>query len=176
MKKFIYSVLASAVVLLLSSCAHHGPRGEQTMSDAAAKEYAFQADSGYTGQVRRNGLGQIINPMVAPANQTYYFDLNSDVFQSEYYRQLTLQAEYLVAHPRAMIRLEGHADDRGSREYNIALGWRRDQAVERFLMQNGVSTAQIKAVSYGKERPAVLGNNEYAWRLNRRVNLIYEVK
>ena len=88
---------------------------------------------------------------------------------------LMLQANYLVANPKATVRLEGNTDERGSREYNIGLGWRRDQSVARLLEQQGVSPDQIKMVSYGKERPVAFGHNEAAWKLNRTVNLVYEV-
>ncbi len=88
----------------------------------------------------------------------------------------TIQAAYLMTHRNAHVRLEGNTDDRGSREYNVGLGWRRAQAVARILKQQGVAPSQIKMVSYGKEHPAVSGNNEEAWSLNRRVELIYVEK
>ena len=85
-----------------------------------------------------------------------------------------MQANYLASHPNAKIRLEGNTDDRGTQEYNIGLGWRRDQSVARILQQQGVSPKQIQMVSYGKLRPAVPGENEKAWGLNRRVNMVYK--
>lgn len=139
-----------------------------------AQSYALNQHSGYTGQVQRRENGEIINPLTAPANQTYYFMFNENAVKPSDYKAIQIQAAYLAAHPNAKIRLEGNADNRGSREYNIGLGWRRDQAVAKILEQNGVLPSQIDMVSYGKERPAVLGNTEYAWRLNRRVNLFYE--
>lgn len=169
----------------LSGCSHNKQFGSnsssddgsaQNLNDNEAKSYALQGNSGYTGQVKRNSYGQIINPLVAPANQTYYFDLDSNMVQQSDYNALTIQADYLASHSRAKVRLEGNTDSRGSREYNVALGWGRVQAVEHFLEQHGVMKSQIDELSYGKEHPAVLGNNEYAWRLNRRVDLIYEVK
>ena len=69
--------------------------------------------------------------------------------------------------------MEGHADERGTREYNLALGERRADAVRRVLLANGVAASQIKVVSYGEERPAALGHNEDAWALNRRAELVY---
>ena len=73
----------------------------------------------------------------------------------------------------AQVRLEGHADERGSREYNIGLGERRAQAVRRVLMLQGATANQISTVSYGEERPAATGSDEESWRLNRRVELVY---
>ena len=115
-----------------------------------------------------------VNSLTAPSDQIYYFGFNeSDIRQSDM-KALMIQANYLAMHHSAMVRLEGNTDNRGSREYNIGLGWRRDQAVARIFEQQGVSSKQIHMVSYGKEKPAAAGNDEHAWMLNRRVNLIYE--
>lgn len=176
--------VVGVVAISLAGCSYNkqknfrttlGDYGNGGLVIDGAESYALSHNSGYNaGQVRRNRNGEVINPMVAPANQTYYFDLDSNMIHQGNYKALELQANYLASHPKAAIRLEGNTDNRGSREYNIALGWRRDQAIERFLEQHGVLKSQIKEVSYGKERPAVLGNNEYAWRLNRRVKMTYE--
>jgi peptidoglycan-associated lipoprotein len=86
---------------------------------------------------------------------------------------LTAHGRYLAGNPRAQVRLEGHADERGSREYNIGLGERRAQAVRRVLMLQGATAQQLSTVSYGEERPAQTGSDDEAWRLNRRVELVY---
>ena len=119
--------------------------------------------------------GFIQNPMRAPSSQTYYFAFNQSQLRPNDLKALMIQANYLASHPSAQVRLEGNTDNRGSREYNIALGWRRDQSVGRILEQQGVQPTQIQMISYGKERPAVQGNSEQAWSLNRRVNLVYKV-
>lgn len=108
-------------------------------------------------------------------NSTYYFDFDKSAVQGEYRRAINQQAEYLVTHPKARILLAGHTDERGSREYNIALGERRAVYVKDILLLNGVAANQIRVVSYGEEKPAALGNSEKAYRLNRRVKLFYEV-
>ena len=79
----------------------------------------------------------------------------------------------LAANPNMQVRLEGHADERGSREYNIGLGERRAQAVRRVLQLQGAGAQQLTTVSYGEERPAASGSDEESWRLNRRVELVY---
>lgn len=122
-----------------------------------------------------NSQGFIQNPMRAPSSQTYYFAFNQSQLRPNDLKALMVQANYLASHPSAQVRLEGNTDNRGSREYNIALGWRRDQSVGRILEQQGVQPTQIQMISYGKERPAVQGNSEQAWSLNRRVNLVYKV-
>ena len=82
-------------------------------------------------------------------------------------------AAFLAKNPSQKVRLEGHADERGSREYNIGLGERRGQAVRRALLLQGVAEAQLSTVSYGEERPAVAGSDEQAYALNRRVEIVY---
>jgi peptidoglycan-associated lipoprotein len=82
-------------------------------------------------------------------------------------------AKYLAAHSGTRVRLEGHTDERGSREYNIGLGERRAQSVRRALLLQGAADAQISTVSYGEERPAAPGHDEAAWAKNRRVEIMY---
>lgn len=173
---YLGCALAGIAILGLSACTTPRSKTANVPSEVngGAESYALKQDSGYTGSVRRNQFGEIINPLKAPTNQTYYFSFNENVVREEDYKAIMVQATYLAAHPNAKIRLEGNADNRGSREYNIGLGWRRDQAVAKLLEQHGALPSQIDMVSYGKERPAVLGDNEYSWRLNRRVNLVYE--
>lgn len=112
----------------------------------------------------------------APYNQVYYFDFDKDLVHQEDIASINVQAAYLVAHPNARVRIEGNADERGSREYNVALGWRRAKAVVSILQQQGVAQKQIVMLSYGKEKPAAFGHDEESYRINRRDQLIYEVK
>lgn len=176
-------ILLPLITFSLYACSAHKPSQNVTdldPSQQAAAEisqteaYALQQNPVFSGEIKRNPNGEIINPLVAPANQTYYFAFDSNAVKSSDYEAILVQAKYLAAHPEVKIRLEGNTDSRGSREYNIALGWRRDQAVEKVLEQYGVSANQINMVSYGKERPALDENNNEAWALNRRVNLVYE--
>ncbi|WP_317929114.1 peptidoglycan-associated lipoprotein Pal [Halioxenophilus sp. WMMB6] len=100
----------------------------------------------------------------------FYFDFDKYQLKSEARALLTAHAEQLIASPR-QIRLEGHADERGSREYNMALGEKRATAVKEFLVLQGVDPALIETISYGEEKPVALGANEESWALNRRVEL-----
>jgi peptidoglycan-associated lipoprotein len=102
-----------------------------------------------------------------------FFDFDSSEIRSEYVPVVAAHAGYLVKFPSARVRLEGHTDERGSREYNIGLGERRAQAVRRALMLQGVADAQVTTVSYGEERPAVAGTDEAANAQNRRVELVH---
>lgn len=105
---------------------------------------------------------------------TFYFDFDTSEIKPEAREVLVAHARYLADHPNQNVRLEGHSDERGTKEYNLALGERRANAVKQFLIVNGASRGQIETVSYGEEKPAVMGSNESAWAQNRRVELIYK--
>ena len=102
-----------------------------------------------------------------------YFEYDSSEIKPEYDAVVTAHAAYLNRYKAAQVRLEGHTDERGSREYNITLGERRSQTVKRALMLQGVQEAQIATVSFGEERPAAAGTDETAWSKNRRVEIVY---
>lgn len=97
-----------------------------------------------------------------------FFALNSSSVNAQGRETLQKQAQWLKLYPKVSVTVEGHSDERGTREYNIALGARRAQAAKDVLIQNGVASSRIKTVSYGKERPIKLGETENAWSLNRR--------
>jgi peptidoglycan-associated lipoprotein len=107
------------------------------------------------------------------AKRVIYFDFDSSEIKGEGTDIVGAHAKYLATNPAARVRLEGHTDDRGSREYNIGLGERRAQSVRRALLLQGATEAQISTVSYGAERPAVAGHDEAAWAKNRRVEVVY---
>jgi len=106
--------------------------------------------------------------------RTIYFDFDQSTVKSEARAPLAAHAAFLSANPATKVVLEGHCDERGTKEYNIALGERRAKAVARFLKINGVSDSQIETVSYGEERPAATGHNDAAWAKNRRVYIEYQ--
>ncbi len=172
MVKVMQLVGMSAAVALLSACTHSKVASDS--SDTSA--YGTGGDNGYQTTGTEGATGMHVNSLTAPSNQTYYFDFDSNTVHSSDSKAMTIQANYLAAHPKATIRLEGNTDNRGSREYNVGLGWRRDQAVARYFEQHGVSAQQIQMVSYGKEHPVAFGNSANAWSLNRRVDLVYKTK
>ena len=102
------------------------------------------------------------------AESKSYFDLNKHNIRSDAASVLRRQARWLMSNPEVRVVVAGHCDARGSREYNLALGERRANAVKDFLVSQGVSASRISTVSYGKERPAALGDTEAAYALNRR--------
>ena len=115
---------------------------------------------------------QTSDPVEEAIENTFYFDFDKSTLSDKTKFLLRRHAEQLSRQPVA-ITLEGHADERGTREYNMALGERRAEAVRGFLLGEGV-TVQIEVISFGEEEPAVVGSNEEAWALNRRVELKYD--
>jgi len=113
------------------------------------------------------------NPL---SKQTIYFALDSSQIQQQFIAIIAAHAQYLLAHPAQRIILEGHTDERGSREYNIALGEQRAKSVYRMMKVQGVASQQMEIVSYGEEKPASEGNGEVSWQLNRRVEIAYQVQ
>ncbi|MDH5710317.1 MAG: peptidoglycan-associated lipoprotein Pal [Gammaproteobacteria bacterium] len=108
------------------------------------------------------------------AGRVVYFDFDSSNVGDDYVELIKHHGVYLASNPSVNIRLEGHTDERGTREYNVALADRRAQAVKRLLMFQGAASDQIAIISYGEEKPASLGHDESAWRLNRRAELVYQ--
>ncbi|QRV24048.1 peptidoglycan-associated lipoprotein Pal [Marinomonas foliarum] len=111
---------------------------------------------------------------LAGVETVFYFDFDKSIVRPESREALAKHAEYLVANPDARAVLEGHADERGTREYNMALGERRAKAISRYLTIQGVAASQIETVSFGEEVPVAFGHDSNAWQLNRRVEVRYE--
>ncbi len=111
------------------------------------------------------------NPL---SKRTIYFMLDSSEVMPDFVNVISAHAQYLIANPAQHITLEGNTDERGSREYNIALGEQRAKSVSSMMKARGVSESQLNIVSYGEEKPAVIGDNESAWEKNRRVEIAYQ--
>jgi peptidoglycan-associated lipoprotein len=166
------------VLLLVGACA----------LSACASKPSKPAESGEQGMANRGAEGagasnanagagsddEAAGPQAGLlAKRTVYFDFDSSEIKGEGTDIVSAHAKYLAANPGTRVRLEGHTDERGSREYNIGLGERRAQSVRRALLLQGAADAQISTVSYGEERPAVPGHDEAAWAKNRRVEIVY---
>jgi peptidoglycan-associated lipoprotein len=117
------------------------------------------------------------NPLKDPNNilskRSIFFDFDKDEVKAEYRPLVEAHAKYLVQNPNAQVVLQGNADDRGSREYNLALGQRRAVAVKKVMNVLGVSDKQIETVSYGEEKPRCSEQTESCWSQNRRTDIIY---
>jgi len=108
------------------------------------------------------------------AERVIYFDFDSDQISQDYMELITHHGKYLANNSGVKLRIEGHADERGTREYNVALGNRRAQSVRRLVLLQGASATQVSVISYGEEKPVALGHDDESWRLNRRTELVYE--
>lgn len=131
------------------------------------------SDNGSAGGVGAGGAGAgsgVLGQATDGTNITdrVYFATDSSVIDSEGQAALDRQAGWLKANESVNVTLEGHADERGTREYNIALGERRATAAKNYLVGQGIAASRLSTISYGKERPAVTGNDESAWSQNRR--------
>ena len=114
------------------------------------------------------------NPDSMLAKRLVLFGLNSDEITEEFSNTLIAHGKYLASNPGVKLRLEGHTDERGTREYNLALSERRAQAVRRFLMLYGARSESVSVYGFGEELPLALGSNETAWSENRRAELVYD--
>ncbi|HIO93549.1 MAG TPA: peptidoglycan-associated lipoprotein Pal [Leucothrix mucor] len=113
------------------------------------------------------------DPSSILAQRVIYFDYNQSSILEKYKTVLAAHAELLANYPQIRVRLEGHADERGSREYNIALSERRAQTVRQYLSFKSVGSAQMETVAFGEEKPIVASHNDSAWNKNRRVEINY---
>ncbi len=181
MKKCLFVCVVMS--MFLSGCASFGSgKGAHVVDVNAASDSVhngvkvgnLSATTDFS-QVRNRSSGTSSSFVTtdAPHNQIYHFSFNKSVVDSTFFPSLQAQANYLIAHPSVKIRLAGFTDNIGSREYNVALGWRRAVAVAAQLQQYGVSKRQLILLSYGQEKPVSLGESTQDRALNRRVELRY---
>jgi peptidoglycan-associated lipoprotein len=155
MKRRAFLALAvSGAVVTLTGCSSSG--GSTDGEGAGAGAYGYD-DASLQARID---------------SKTVYFDFDSSNIRAEDYPVLDAHASNLASSGKRVV-IEGHCDERGTREYNLALGERRANTVRRYLMSRGVSSSQIEVLSYGEERPADYGHNESAWSKNRRAYLDY---
>lgn len=149
-----------------------------TGSDSVSGTDTTATGTGKSGTVSAGTTaGHVLDDPASPlGTRTIYFEFDSSEVPASGQATIEAHARYLSEHSGALITLEGHADERGSREYNIALGEQRANAVSRLMTLLGASGPQIRTISYGEERPAADGHDESAWQLNRRVEIIYRVR
>jgi peptidoglycan-associated lipoprotein len=152
-------------------------------SEEAAPEVVAETESGIDATTRRAQelaaeaaarAAAAAERIAAAALSTtvFYFEFDVSEFRSADRDVLTFHARDLAANSNKRIRLEGHADERGTREYNLALGERRAEGIQNYLIVNGASRSQIEIVSYGEEQPADRGSNDRAYQQNRRVQIV----
>jgi len=168
------AVLLLAAAVSLSGCASKRPKPGPVAPANAAEGAGAQAGGSLSANASRGADDEIPGPQAGLlATRVVYFDFDSSEIKGAGTDVVGAHAKFLAGNPAARVRLEGHTDERGSREYNIGLGERRAQSVRRALLLQGAADAQISTVSYGEERPAVPGHDEAAWAKNRRVEIMY---
>ncbi|MYM65027.1 peptidoglycan-associated lipoprotein Pal [Pseudomaricurvus sp. HS19] len=161
------SALKQSLTLAVIMAALVGCSSTSTTTDSADADSAVSsaADSSAV-----DTTDTMADEAVEALDTVFYFDFDKSMLKPEARAALTAHAENLKAAPKA-VRLEGHADERGTREYNMALGERRAKAVRDYLVLQGVDASMIETVSYGEEYPAVVGATEAAYEMNRRVEM-----
>ncbi|HTD13294.1 MAG TPA: peptidoglycan-associated lipoprotein Pal [Steroidobacteraceae bacterium] len=169
----IIVVMVMAASLAVAGCASKRPKpAPPAAADAAAGATGAGANSADASGA--NADTEAAGPQGGLlATRIVYFDFDNSEVRGAGVEVVAAHARYLAANPGTRVRLEGHTDERGSREYNIGLGERRAQSVRRALMLQGALDGQISTVSYGEERPAEPGHDEAAWAKNRRVEIVY---
>jgi peptidoglycan-associated lipoprotein len=168
-------LIACLAVFALAGCG-----GQETVPDGAADSADANGASTTGAGGPRSGAFEPLGSSDSSSAPTglmdqlvVYFDFDSSDIRADFNSMLAAHGQYLAGNAGVQLRLEGHADERGSREYNIGLGERRAQAVRRILMLQGATADQLTTVSYGEERPAVFGSDEESYTQNRRVELVY---
>jgi peptidoglycan-associated lipoprotein len=170
MRLQLVPVICSVIMLGVAGCKTPPPLPETTPAATTPETPAQTAAAPRQPEV--DPEQRAIQELRA-AGMIIYFDYDRAEIKPEFVPVVTAHAKYLNGNNARKARLEGHSDERGSREYNIGLGERRAQAVRRALLLQGVAESQITTVSYGEERPAVQGGDEAAYSRNRRVEMVY---
>lgn len=173
LKRTIYSL---AIVALIAGCSSGTKLNDTPVVDRTAGTAGQMGGSGGAA----SGVAPVtIDPNAQNAAgpvgvaRIIYFDYDSYTVKPDFQSLIDGHARFLKANPQRRVSIEGHTDDRGGREYNLALGQKRSEAVRRSLTLLGVNDAQIEAVSFGKEKPAATGSGESVWAQNRRAEISY---
>jgi peptidoglycan-associated lipoprotein len=166
-KNFVATIVVLAAFAVVTGCKTKPEETPPAPAPTTTTDTSGVDSSGAATEDAAGPSGELLSKRVV------YFDLDRADIRADSQAVITAHARYLAGASGQKVRLEGHADERGSREYNIGLGERRSQAVRRALLLLGVAESQLATVSYGEERPAAAGSDEQAYSLNRRVEIIY---
>jgi peptidoglycan-associated lipoprotein len=158
---------AVAMVGALAAC-HSGVKLDEGANKGAI---GTQPDANAVQQVNVDPLNDPNSPL---AKRSIYFDFDSYAVRDDYQPLLQQHAQYLKSHPERHVLIQGNTDERGTSEYNLALGQKRAEAVRRSMSLLGVADTQMEAVSLGKEKPQATGHDESSWAQNRRADLAYQ--
>jgi peptidoglycan-associated lipoprotein len=161
---------------LLAACASQSTTEESTpaLPGAAVSSPARPGQPGSVARVDAPAGKSSVAMDGGPLKGTVYFDYDQFEVKPQYRPLIESHATFLRQSPQTKITLQGHGDERGSREYNLALGQKRSEAVRKMLLLQGARDGQVEAISYGEEKPAATGHDESAWSQNRRSEFAYE--
>jgi peptidoglycan-associated lipoprotein len=166
------NALAVAVLVitagLLAACGSPDEAGTDRWSETLRPPQAGNSGSGVGSTIQEDNLDALNRDWTDRVGDRVFFDVDKSVIRPDGRDQLAKWVLFLKQHPANRLLIEGHSDEHGTREYNLALGDRRAAAAREFLLINGIQAERITTVSYGKERPAVVGSNDTAWAQNRR--------
>jgi len=165
---FKKGIIAVSMILVVA-CSKHTASVTNGADDGGMQANGLGESGGFAGQE----TGESYTTQ-APHNQVYLFSYDDSKLASKYIPSANAQANYLRSNSGARVLIAGHTDERGSREYNVALGERRANTVAEIMRMAGVSDQQMRIVSYGKERPVYFGHDDASHRQNRRVELTFE--
>ncbi len=180
MNKFESLFAAVAAAAMLGACSSTPVAPATAPAAPAAKTGAAATPSSGTAQPASSSVASVtVLPHKDPNSlisreRSIYFDYDDDAIKSQGTAVVENHGKYLMAHPALAVRIEGNADERGSAEYNLALGQRRAEAVLRAMKIYGVKDSQMEPVSFGEERPKATGHDEAAWAQNRRADIAYK--
>lgn len=163
-----FKVLGLMAVLVLVAGCSTAPKEAASASGAGASSSGMNNTSQASSSAASKSSAATQDQLLVDVGDTVHFDFDKYNLKPEASKILDGQAAWLKKHPGTKIIVEGHCDERGTREYNLALGERRANSVKSYLVALGVSSSRITVISYGKERPIALGSNEKAWAQNRR--------
>jgi len=169
-----------SLVFVIAGCSGNKTKPDDEANGTSGVEDGAPIDVGeddYSSSGLDEEGGVILDPLDDPASdlfvRTIYFDYDSASIRDDSMIIVREHGKYLSGNPDRLVRLEGHADERGTREYNLALGEERAKSVREVLLLEGAQEEQIEIVSFGEERPAVEGTDDSALQLNRRVEVVY---
>lgn len=170
---------ASGVTIYPGTGAGTGAGSGAGMGGVSGSSFGSGSDSGSGAASGSSGSGAndpLSDPNSLLAKRSVYYSTDTDTISDQYKQIVQAHAEYLAEHPSMTVRLEGNADERGSSEYNLALGQRRADGVKKMMLMGGVKEGQIESVSYGEEKPKGRTHDETSWSENRRTDLNYQSK
>jgi peptidoglycan-associated lipoprotein len=165
---FMKNALLVLATLVVAACAATPPKTETAPSANEAKPVAAAP----AAETESSKLAAEIKKL---ENESVYFDFDKSAVKPEYHDVVRAQAEFIKAHKNDIVTLQGNCDERGSREYNLALGMRRAKSVAKSLEIAGVPAAQIKEVSFGEEKPRLSCHEEKCWKENRRADFVHKL-